>query len=160
MAMWRVPASPERRALAALRDEPERGSTVLLTIFYASLALVLVLLVTAATSLYLERKKLFTLADGAALVGAEAFNLGDVSIAASGPTPTLNDQDVASAVRDYLEATPTDGFEALHIEHAATDDGRSATVTLSAYWRPPIVTLFVPDGLRLEVTSVARSVFD
>ena len=47
----------------------EDGSTLLLTIFYAALALVLILLVVAATSLYLERKRLYTLADGASLVG-------------------------------------------------------------------------------------------
>jgi hypothetical protein len=39
-------------------------------------------------------------------------------------------------------------------------DGRSATVTLSALWRPPIVSLLVPEGIPIEVTAVARSVFD
>ncbi|MDQ1606126.1 MAG: hypothetical protein QOJ18_493, partial [Microbacteriaceae bacterium] len=38
-------------------------------------------------------------------------------------------------------------------------DGRSATVELSAYWRPPILSLLVPDGIRIDVTGVARSVF-
>jgi hypothetical protein len=32
-------------------------------------------------------------------------------------------------------------------------------VTLSATWRPPVVSLLVPAGIRIEVTSVARSVF-
>ena len=60
-----------------IRDED--GSTLPLIIFYAALSLALILLVVAATSLYLERKRLFTLADGASLVGAESFSLGDVS---------------------------------------------------------------------------------
>ncbi len=36
----------------------ERGSTLLLTIFYAALSLALILVVVAVTSLYLERKRL------------------------------------------------------------------------------------------------------
>ena len=135
------------------------GSTLPLTIFFGMLALLVVLIAVAATSLYLERKRLFTLADGAALVGAEAFELDDVLATASGYRPTLQNPDVAAAVSTYLTSTPSDGLEGLHLERAETVDGRSATVELSAYWRPPMLTLLVPDGLRIEVTAVARSVF-
>jgi hypothetical protein len=38
-------------------------------------------------------------------------------------------------------------------------DGRSATVELSARWSPPVVSLLVPDGIRIDVTSTARSIF-
>ena len=141
-----------------MRDDA--GSTLLLTIFYGFLALVLVLLVTAATSLYLERKRLFTLADGAALVGAEAFDLESVSITPSGPRPILESPDVATAVTAYLAEAPTSGFEALEVRRAETVDGRSATVALAAMWRPPMLSLLVPDGFPIEVTAVARSVFD
>lgn len=135
------------------------GSMLPLTIFYGILSLVLVLLVVAATSLYLERKRLFTLADGAALVGAEAFALDDVRAAPGGYRPTLESPDVAAAVAAYLSSAPTADFDALRLERAESADGRSATVELSAYWRPPVLTLLVPEGLRIEVTSVARSVF-
>lgn len=141
---------------SALRDE--EGSTLLLTIFYGFLSLVLVLLVVAASSLYLERKRLFTLADGAALVGAEAFDLTAVAVTSTGPRPVLESVDVASAVRGYVASTPS-GFQSLAIVRAETVDGRSATVTLSAYWRPPVVSLLVPEGIPIEVTAVARSVF-
>lgn len=135
------------------------GSTLPLTIFFGMLALLVVLMAVAATSLYLERKRLFTLADGAALVGAEAFELDEVLATASGYRPTLESGDVSAAVSDYLATTPTAELEGLHLERAETVDGRSATVELSAYWRPPVLTLLVPDGLRIEVTAVARSVF-
>lgn len=141
---------------AITRDD---GSMLPLTIFFGMLALLVVLIVVAATSVYLERKRLLTLADGAALVGAEAFDLDDVRVTAAGYRPTLESTDVAAAVSAYLGTAPTAGLEGLHLERAETVDGRSATVELSAYWRPPVLTLFVPDGLRLEVTSVARSVF-
>ena len=136
------------------------GSTLPLVIFYGFLSLVLVLLVVAATSLYLERKRLFTAADGAALVGAEAFDLSDVTLTPEGVLrPTLESDDVADAVADYLEGNPVGDFEQLAIERAVTEDGRSATVQLSAYWRPPLVTLLVPKGIRIDVEAVARSVF-
>ena len=147
-----------RGRLAQLNSD-ETGSTIILTIFYSFLALVLIFVVVAATSLYLDRKRLFTLADGAALVGAEAFELSDVTVGPDGPEVILETPDVAAAVTSYLSRVPDPGFEALALESAHTVDGRSATVTLSAYWRPPMVTLLVPDGIRIEVTALARSIF-
>jgi uncharacterized membrane protein len=141
------------------RWKSDAGSTLLLTIFYAALALALILVVVAVTSLYLERKRLFTLADGASLVGAEAFDVDSVQIEGQTPGPTLRSDDVADAVNDYLHTAPTQGFQSFQVVSATSADGRSATVELAAEWKPPLVTLFVPDGIRIEVTSVARSVF-
>ncbi len=135
------------------------GSIMLLAIFYAFLCLVVVLLGASATSLYLERSRLFSLADGAALAGAESFALEDVTPTASGFRPSLDSAEVAAAVGEYLAVAPTTRFESLSVEQAETLDGRSATVTLSAWWRPPLLSLLVPEGLRLEVTAVGRSVF-
>jgi hypothetical protein len=118
-----------------------------------------VLLVVAATSLSLERKRLFTLADGAALAGAEAFDLARVPMTPEGPRPQLQSQDVAAAVDGYLAETNGSSFESLQVERAETVDGRSATVQLSAWWRPPVLSLLLPQGLRLDVTAVGRSVF-
>ena len=137
----------------------DEGSMLPLTIFFGALSLILVIVVVAATSLYLERKRLFTLADGAALVGAEAFTLDDVRETPTGFRPTLESQDVAAAVSAYLSSTPTADLTGLRLERAETIDGRSATVELSAYWHPPVLTLLVPEGFRIEVTAVARSVF-
>lgn len=135
------------------------GSTLPLTIFYGFLCLALILLVVAATSLYLERKRLYTLADGAALVGAEAFPLDAVTATSRGFRPTLRTPDVAAAVSNYVTTNPIGTFESLHLDRAETVDGRSATVMLSAYWRPPMLSVLVPAGFRLEVTAVARSIF-
>lgn len=142
-----------------MRVREERGTIMLLTIGYASLALVVILIAVAATSLYLERKRLFTLADGAALVGAEAFELSQVRRTQDGLEHELDSADVHAAVVGYLAVAPTARFEALSLDAAFTPDGKSATVRLSSFWRPPVVTLFVPDGIRLEVTATARSVF-
>ena len=140
------------------RQRDDAGSILPLIVFYGFLSLVLVLLVVAATSLYLERKRLFTVADGAALVGAEAFDLDSVVIEADGPKIVLRSEDVAAAVNEYVAANTPGTLEGVRVEAAETTDGSSATVQLSAYWRPPVVVLFVPDGLRLDATVVARSV--
>lgn len=137
----------------------EDGSTLILAIFYGMLSLLLILVVTAASSLYLERKRLYSLADAAALVGAEAFELSSVSLDGGEPTLTLRSPQVRTVVSEFLEDNSIGSFDALALEAAASPDGRSATVTLSSAWQPPVLTLFVPDGIRLEVTAVARSVF-
>jgi hypothetical protein len=157
----------ERRCGEGQRTEPrctenlrgDEGSTLLLTIFYAALCLALILVVVAVTSLYLERKRLYTLADGASLVGAEAFSLDDAPTVLRGSRPPLTSPEVASAVAGYISENPADRFTALHIDRAESVDGRSATVELSCYWAPPVLTLFVPRGIRIQVTSIARSVF-
>ena len=142
-----------------MRLADDTGSTMPLTIFFSFLCLVLILLVVSATSLYLERKRLFTLADGAALMGAEAFALDEVQLTAAGVRPALSDVAVAAAVQSYIATTPAAEFAELTIERSDSADGRSATVTLSSWWHPPGVSMLVPAGLRIEVTSVARSVF-
>jgi len=140
-----------------IRDDD--GSALVLTIFYGFLSLVLIFLVVAATSLYLERKRLFSLADGAALVGAESYDLDDVVRTPQGYRPQLEPAKVANAVGEYLSAAPTAEFEGLSVEQATSLDASSATVSLSAYWRPPFVSLLVPEGVRIDVTANARSIF-
>jgi uncharacterized membrane protein len=142
------------------RLRSDEGSTLLLTIFYAALALLVVLVVVASSSLYLERTRLFTLADGAALAGAESFSLDDVDLVDSAVVPRLDPQNVEAAVDDYLSNTPSAAsFDDLAVIEATTADGRSATVTLSATWKPAMLSLIVPNGFPIDVTSFARSVF-
>jgi len=145
------------RRLRMLRHDD--GSMLPMVIVFAALGLLVVLVVTAATSLFLERKRLLTLADGAALVGAEAFELSAVDAGGDGPRALLADHDIASAVSAYLTSYPGTQLDGVRLERAFTPDGRSATVALSSAWRPPVVTLFVPEGIRLDATSTARSVF-
>ena len=142
------------------RARADDGSILPLIAGYGALALLVVLLVTAATSLYLERTRLLTLADGAALAGAEAFALDDLVVEGGQVVrPRLDDAEVRAAVEQYLSEAPIERFEGLKLERAESDDTVSATVALSSFWRPPVVTLFVPEGIRLEVTAVGRSVF-
>lgn len=146
-----------RRLRASFADES--GSTMPLVIFFLFLGIVVIIAVTAATSLYLERKRLLTIADGAALAGAEAFELSAVTATADGLRTKLDPGDVRTAAEGYLAAAPTGPLKDLRLESAGSPDGRSADVVLSAWWRPPVVSILLPDGIRLEVESTARSVF-
>jgi hypothetical protein len=141
------------------RWRDDDGSTLPLVAGFGALALALVLVAAAASSLYLERKQLFTLADGAALAGAEAFDLADVTVTSGRPEVVLEPADVHRDVATFLTSTPNGGFEGLVLEEATTRDGETASVTLSAVWRPPIVTVFLPEGLRIQTTATARAVF-
>jgi uncharacterized membrane protein len=142
----------------------DEGSTLILTIFYGFLALVLILVVVAASSLYLERKRLLTLADGAALAGAESFaldavTLDAVSLEAQAPRPVLRSDEVRAAAEAYLAVAPHGSVVGVQLTGADSADGRSATVALSAVWHPPMLAFFLPEGVPLGVTAVARSVF-
>lgn len=145
-----------RRAATSIADED--GSTLLLTIIYGVLGLALVVVVVSATSLYLERKRLFTLADGAALAAAESWRLDDVRVEHGELVFDLDAEAVRAAASDYL-GDASHSLRGLDLVRADTADGRSATVTLRAVWHAPISSEFLPVTVPIEVTADARSVF-
>ena len=151
--------TPTRRRHLDPRDD--RGSILPLIAGFGTLALAVVLLVSAATSLYLERARLFTLADGAALAAAESFDLASVRPTPEGELrPRLTDPQVAAAAADYLTQAPSTRLKGLRLVAASTPDGLSARVTLAAVWAPPVLSVLVPQGIPLQVTATSRSVFD
>jgi uncharacterized membrane protein len=133
------------------RDD-EDGSILLLTIGYALLALVLVFVSVDATSLYLAQKRTQATADAAALAAADGFTLEVVGDQARAE---LTDEGVREQAQAIVDA---DG--AADLAAASTPDGVSARVTVSAVWRPPIATLFVPDGVPLQATATSRTALD
>lgn len=126
------------------------GSILPLTIGYALLALVLILVCADATSMYLAQKRLDALADAAALAAADGFVISAADDHAQARlTPAL--------VRDQAEAVIADvGGEAVLVD-ATTPDGRSARVQVSAPWHPPVITVFVPEGIALEAVATSRT---
>ena len=156
-----VAVTERRRRMPRLDPRDDRGSILPLIAGFGTLALAVVLLVSAATSLYLERTRLFTLADGAALAAAESFDLASVRLTAEGALrPRLTKPEVTAAAADYLARAPGSRLEGLRLVEATTPDGLSARVTLAAVWAPPVVSIFVPQGIPLLVTATSRSVFD
>ena len=114
------------------------------------LALVTVLICVDATSLYLAQKRLDALADAAALAAADGFAL---SVVGDEPVATLSASDVheqAAAMVEQIGGGAT-------LVAASVPDGVSARVTVADVWRPPIMTIFVPDGVALEATATSRT---
>lgn len=133
----------------------ERGS--MLPLFGGAVFLVLLIIfgVTSATSLLIERHRLFALADSAALAGAESFDPALLRAGVGGIVVTLESHRVSESTSQFLSATDLSGFDSLRVDRAETRDGRSAEVELSSVWRPPVASAFFPVSLR--ISAEARS---
>lgn len=143
------------------RTAADDGSILPLIAGASALALAVILVVTAVTSLYLDFKRVLSIADAAALVGAEAYDLSEIVVDGDTVVAVLDSARVRGAVESHLRdvvagAVPVDD---LRLVRATSVDGRSATVVLSARWTPPLLAPFIPEGLAIEATSTARSVF-
>ncbi|MFS0714797.1 pilus assembly protein TadG-related protein [Microbacterium sp. 2P01SA-2] len=128
----------------------DEGSVLPLTLGYALLAIMLVLVSVDAMSLYLARKQLDTIADAAALAASDGF---DFVVEAGAPRARLDPADVEDLATEVIAAS---GDAAL--VEAVTPDGVSARVTVATVWRPPVSSILVPDGVRIEATATSRTV--
>ncbi|MFD1211007.1 pilus assembly protein TadG-related protein [Arthrobacter sp. GCM10027362] len=137
----------------------EDGQVLLLTIGLAALCLLVATVVMAASAVYLEHKKLLSLADSAALAAADTFSLGDVEDASGAPLPALDDAGVRRAARQYLAETgAAERFSRLAVgPDTGSPESRTAHVSLSAVVHPPVVNFLVPAGLPISASSDARS---
>ena len=123
---------------------------MLLTLGYVLLALALLFVCVCATDLYIAQKRLDALADSAALAGADGFTL---EVRGGAFRAELTD----AGVRDQATAVVTALPGKASIVAAGTPDGVSARVTVTSDWHPPLLSPFVPDGVRLESTATSRT---
>lgn len=147
-----------------LRGGSDDGQVVLLVLGYCLVALVLVLVVTSASAVHLERKRLLAVADEAALDAADSFDAG--AFYADGTAPgrgvPVTDASVRASVDDYLVSRGAYAdFDAFGVASpTGTPDGQTAEVTLVAVVTPPLVTSVIEDyagGIPLRVTARARA---
>lgn len=150
---------PGTRIPDAQRTGPEDGQVMVLIIGYLLLSLLVLTVVLAASAVYLERQKLLSAADGAALTAADTFILAAAGQDANAPVPELDSGTVRSSVEGYLELTGAEGrFNGLSLDPATgAPDARTARVVLTAVVHPPVVNFLVPDGIPIVVTAEARS---
>ena len=127
----------------------ESGTIMPLVFGYAALALALLFVCVNATSLYLAQKHTDGIADAAALAGADGFTL---IVEAGEPVARLTDAGVHEQAAFLVDAIGD-----AELISASTPDGLSARVTVATRWHPPIVSLFVPDGVPLEATATSRT---
>lgn len=131
----------------------DEGSVLPLALGYIVLALAVIFVCVCATDLYITQKRLDSLADSAALAGADGFVLvADVDAVRA----ELTDAGVQEQAVALLAALPHDA----QLISASTPDGVSAQVTLQQAWHPPMVALFVPDGVLLSATATSRTALE
>jgi uncharacterized membrane protein len=130
-----------------------------LIIGYVMLALLVSTVVMAASSLYIEHKKLLSLADGASVAAADSYTLGQVETAGGTPSALQNGDRVRNVAADYLSRNGAFGrVDGLAVAPGTgTPDGSTAVVVLSATVHPPVVNFLIPDGIAIAATSTARS---
>ena len=126
------------------------GSILPLLLGYVVLAIAVIFVCTCATDLYIAQKRLDSLADAAALAGADGFTLvvdGDAVRA------ELTDAGVQEQAIAIVDAVTGDAA----LVSASAPDGVTARVTVAAAWHPPLFSPFVPDGVPLEATATSRT---
>lgn len=128
----------------------DEGSVLLLTLGYVLLALAVIFVCVCATDLYIAQKRLDALADSAALAGADGFAL---VVSDGGVRAELTDAGVEEQADALVAALPGEAS----ITAAGTPDGVTALVTVAADWHPPLVSVFVPDGVPLESSATSRT---
>lgn len=128
----------------------EEGSVLLLTLGYAVLALALTFVCVCATDLYIAQKRLDSLADSAALAGADGFVL---TVDGDEPLAQLTDDGVGEQAAAVIDAAS----QAASLVSASAPEGTSARVSVAAWWHPPLLSLFLPDGIELRSTGTSRT---
>lgn len=141
------------------KQRDEDGQMAVLIIGYVVLALLVTTVVVGISSVYIEHKKLLSMADGASLAAADSYNLGQVEAVGSDPAAVLNAERVRHVTGDYLNVNKAfQKFDGLAVAPATgSPEAATAVVVLSAAVHPPVVNFLVPDGIRIEATSTARS---
>ena len=174
--MTPAPASRPARLLRRLRTE-EDGQTLLLGLGLMVVVLALILVVASATSVYLDLKRLTSMADQTAAAAAQSvdeaayYARGSTGAAGSsggavasgsagaGSALVLSDTGVRAAAVDHLAGEEVSGgLSDLTLTRATAPDGTTAVVTLSAHSQPPFLPWgIVPsDGFTITATGSAR----
>ncbi|MET3368844.1 UNVERIFIED_CONTAM: putative membrane protein [Jeotgalibacillus campisalis] len=136
----------------------EDGQISVLILGFVLLSLLLASVVMGASAMYLERKKLLSLADGAALAAADSFTVGDTG-GSSTPATSLVDARVVAATGSYLDASNAFSRHDQLAVAAGTgsEPGGTAVVVLTAVAHPPVISFLLPEGVLIEARSTARS---
>ncbi|WP_205709631.1 pilus assembly protein TadG-related protein [Kineococcus siccus] len=141
----------------------DEGRIALLSLVFALVAVLLVLVVVSASAVHLQRKRLYAVADAAAADAADAVDerryYAQGGGLLDGAVP-LTDASVRASVAAYL-ATADPAVRGLAVDPATgTPDGRTAEVVLTANLQPPFAA-FVPaafaGGVPARVTSRATA---
>ena len=133
----------------------DRGSVLPLVAGLCAFTGVVVVGIIGSTDLALSRTELQTVADGAAIAAAGTVTPSSVSFNGSSLVIRLTQSSVRRDATVFLRNSRTQGIK---VAAASSPDSRTAVVTLSTVWRPPLVSEFLPVRMVLTATARARSV--
>ncbi len=154
------------RADVQPRRATDAGSVTILTLGFAILAILLILVIAAATQLQLDRSRLTQLADESAIDAADAMDV-PAYYAGTAERPTADaaiDLD-ESVMLDVVESHLNENAARCHLSDAtvvavSSPDGKTAVVTIAVVVQPLFgLEALLPwaDGIRLTATSSARA---
>lgn len=130
----------------------DSGSTLPLIIGFTTIALVFIVLAVQVTDIYLAGSRLRSLADSAVLAAAESYEPGE----SSRPGVVFTDAGVRAAAGRFVERSFADSrYSRLRVD-GSSPDGRSVEVTVTARYRPVLVSAFVPKGIALSAHARSR----
>lgn len=145
----------DRQNLGPSHDES--GQSMILIIGMVAIALLVISVVLAATSVNAQARKLLSVADGAVAAAADNFELR--ADGANDATLHLNPAQVRAAASKYItDVGASSQFGNLHIISASVQgDTLTAHLKLGAVVHPPIIGWIVPSGVAISVEAKART---
>ena len=137
----------------------ERGQTTVLIVGLACFLLMAIVVVVDASAAFLQRQGLDTVADGAALAGADAGsrNLDTIYTSGVGSRPRLEQAEAVAraAVEDYLARTGARShYDGLQYDVTFDPSGNSVTVRIRA---PLDLPLTIPGSPERPVVGTVGS---
>ncbi len=148
----------------SVRDDS--GNVTLLSLGFAMVAITLILVVSAATALHLDRTRLARLADDLAIDAADAMDV-EAFYAGTAPEPTdlaavrlSPDAMRATVDRMLVESAERYNLDGVQVIDVRTTDGHTVVVTIGVVVEPLFgVEALLPwtDGIELAATSAARA---
>lgn len=124
----------------------DRGSIMPLSIGFMSIALALLIIAVVITDIYMAHRKLFAMADSAALAAADSYTPG----LTEQPSLFFTNADIESAASRYIRQSADDSRWTNMRVRAHTTDANHVSVELTAGYKPVLISPFVPKGLPLR----------
>lgn len=144
------------------RARSDEGTIGILTLGFTVLALMLILVVSAATAVHLSRLRLTHLADELAEDAADAADTGNYYATPAGSPASLDlaTSAMTAAVHRHITERGVDQLEGVHVIGVEALDNSTARVTVETTVYPLFgVEALMPfaDGITLRATGQSRS---
>lgn len=133
----------------------DRGSISALTAVYVLIALVATLIVASSADLYLANKRLYSVADAAALAASGTAEISPQQTPQPAPQLTITPSRAKQAAQTQLTHFG-DAYQLVDLRV----DGDRVTVTVSVEWTNPFTGQLVTPTQQLRVTVTSRAVLD